>query len=476
MHASCSTQRVLLVLAACCVQSCVFLCGWLTGTGQMSFQVDMLYDNFASAMPPKNQRIVSSLVNQSMLPMISAIGSALGPNNETDYIHDATFIRKHPRPFTIIDHDDFGQVCAPPGMGPEFPSAYRFMTEKLQVYEQQPSKLKIMCALYTYPGGVNRTNAILETWGKRCDGFMAASTYTDQATGHVNIQHTSSKEGQTGTYTSIWQRVRSMLAYMYTNYLDDYDFFHICGDDVFIVVENLKLFLESEQIVQAGGGPGYPKPIYIGEVVKASRKYEKLYPKDFHYAGGGPGYTLSRSALKAIGEHILPSCKADSDESYEDLLLSLCLWEELDMRVVHARDVNSSAFLYHGVDIEFLMNWKQSLKWGSSRINTFWRPRMGWEKKLFGHKINEGIDQLSKNSASFHLMKTPAKLRRFEKIVYRSNLPDCSCDGKDEPGKHLPEPFVGHNCTWVLTQYGMYEYTDCPSYNALAKKKRPDCL
>ncbi len=57
-----------------------------------------------------------------------------------------------------------------------------------------------------------------------------------------------------------------MLAYLYDHFLDDYDFFHIAGDDdAFVIIENLKLFLASNQVVKDAGGAGYPKPLFIGE-------------------------------------------------------------------------------------------------------------------------------------------------------------------------------------------------------------------
>lgn len=38
---------------------------------------------------------------------------------------------------------------------------------------------------------------------------------------------------------NMWQKVRSTLAYIYGNYLKDYDYLHVCGDDTYVVVENL---------------------------------------------------------------------------------------------------------------------------------------------------------------------------------------------------------------------------------------------
>ena len=51
-------------------------------------------------------------------------------------------------------------------------------------------------------------------------------------------------------YKGMIQRTRAILAYLYDYFLDDFDFFHIhvCGDDVYMIVENMKEFLASEEV------------------------------------------------------------------------------------------------------------------------------------------------------------------------------------------------------------------------------------
>ena len=36
-------------------------------------------------------------------------------------------------------------------------------------------------------------------------------------------------------------QVRSIWLYVYTHYFDDYDYFYIGGDDLYVIVENLRL-------------------------------------------------------------------------------------------------------------------------------------------------------------------------------------------------------------------------------------------
>jgi len=59
---------------------------------------------------------------------------------------------------------------------------------------------------------------------------MVASNATNPSLGTVNIPHEGPEE-----YRNIWQKVRSMWSYVYDNYYEKYDWFHIGGDDLYLV-------------------------------------------------------------------------------------------------------------------------------------------------------------------------------------------------------------------------------------------------
>jgi hypothetical protein len=99
----------------------------------------------------------------------------------------------------------------------------QMISEHIKSSAHAPSRRggEIFCAIYTYPGHANNTQAIARTWAKKCDGFMAATTSIGivESTGHIHIPHI----GTEGSYNSIWQKVRSMLAYLHDNFFDDYE-------------------------------------------------------------------------------------------------------------------------------------------------------------------------------------------------------------------------------------------------------------
>lgn len=107
----------------------------------------------------------------------------------------------------------------------------------------------------------SESRGIAQTWAKGCDGFFAASNYTDPPIGAIDLPHFGEED-----YTNMWQKVRTMWSYAYEQYRDEYDYFYICGDDTYVVVENLRLFLQDSRIDElkdgfldaiSGGHPRY---------------------------------------------------------------------------------------------------------------------------------------------------------------------------------------------------------------------------
>ena len=217
-------------------------------------------------------------------------------------------------------------------------------------------KSKILCMVYTVDLPDSRANlkAQVETWASKCDGFWAASNSTDHTIGSIDLVH----EGPE-SYDNMWQKVRSMWAYAYDHYLDEYDFFHICGDDTYIVVENLRAFLDGPYVSKLENGyldeiSGSPKfkreakkwldggdyrelhgistrPLYFGSPCS----YQKIFPC------GGPGYTLNRAALEVLGKLKIDELPwADLMDSREDLMIG-SIFGKAGIRLSHVYDPGS---------------------------------------------------------------------------------------------------------------------------------------
>ncbi len=188
------------------------------------------------------------------------------------------------------------------------------------VTSARAKKSKILCMVYTVhlpPDYDNRNvRAQAETWGQQCDGFIAASNMTDHDTGSINLPHLGPE-----MYGNMWQKVRSMWAYAHDHYRDEFDFFHICGDDVYLFVDNLRAYLDGPEVTSVENGKCKyfywdckwtsdtgPRPLYFGRAMP----YKGIVP------AGGPGYTLNRAALEILNRQ-LDTHLTDDINSREDI-------------------------------------------------------------------------------------------------------------------------------------------------------------
>ena len=140
----------------------------------------------------------------------------------------------------------------------------------------------------------------------------------------------------------MWQKIQSMWAYAYDNHIDEYDWFHICGDDVYMQLDNFRSYLTSEDIAKHKRGyidifhrnnrlpksyqnkvlTNEDRPLYLG----MPWIYGNKRPTWELYNAGGSGYTLNRAALKVLVEDGLPNAKSARDtDSKEDVLVGQIL-------------------------------------------------------------------------------------------------------------------------------------------------------
>lgn len=421
-----------------------------------------------------NKTVVANYV-ESWLDQIRALGEAKDENGKSGYWQDPTLVRRlwgSPESSEFdFDVIPYGYVCAPPTMGPEGPLGYRVLTERIHIRKNtiatHNNNARIFCAIYSHEAARDQQRGILQTWGKRCDGFMIASTHTDPNTGAIHIPH-----GSEGGYFTIWQKVRAMLAHIYMHHRTSYDYFHICGDDAYVIIENLKAFVSSPEVQRHCGGEGCPNPLYAGHWVfergNLSNK-RKLGADEFYYLGGGSGYSLSRSALDLFVEKALLSCKPDEQASYEDLLMGYCM-KQLGLLGYNAQD-ESGADRYFGHDPEFAAKWRAST---TSKLGRWWGNQRTMLQKRLNYTIHNGMDSVSPSAVAFHLIKSPAKMKRIEKLLYRRGVKDCSCDATHEPGVIMePASTKGHPCGWKDKE-GTYK--ECPSfYNEMLEIEAPKC-
>jgi hypothetical protein len=89
------------------------------------------------------------------------------------------------------------------------------------------------------------------------------------------------------------------------------DYFYVAGDDTFLIVENLRAYLDTLTAKETER-----QPLYLGSPIRY---------RDETYVVGGSGYVLSRVALHRLVNEALPLCWTNVQTSAEDKALGICL-------------------------------------------------------------------------------------------------------------------------------------------------------
>mmetsp|Transcript_20392 Transcript_20392/g.44550 ORF Transcript_20392/g.44550 Transcript_20392/m.44550 type:complete len:413 (-) Transcript_20392:605-1843(-) len=353
----------------------------------------------------------------------------IGPDGETDYVHDPDFVKLSPRSFQI--EENAAELCLPPGEGSELAEGYPNLKNIRNHLERSTERrnVKLFCAVYTHSGGVNNTKAILETWGGRCDGLLFASSESNKKTGHMHLP-SNSRWGF--GYKGMLQRTRTILAYLYDNFLEDFDYFHLCGDDVYMIVENMKEFLASTKV-------------YNWENVQGNLLFAGFWvhwghmPEGYFYLGGGSGYTMSRKALKAFVEGPLQTCQTHREGSAEDVFFTECA-RELNTEFIDTRD-SLGAHRYHQMPIGRHSSFPGKYKWGFS-MHMIKQSLLHMER-IFSFPVVYNDAYISNSSVAFHKHYSPNELRRYELLLYRNGTAECGDIFKTR-NQSLPTGWYGY--------------------------------
>ena len=223
-----------------------------------------------------------------------------------------------------------------------------------------------------------------------------------------------------------------MWAYVFHNYVDDYDWVHIAGDDVYIAVDNLRAYVDSPEMTALE--EGYNDVIFRNKNKGSKANTDHLRPRplilgtpypfrNIVFPAGGPGYTLNRAAVKFFGEKVLTNFLPISRDSREDLFMGSGFAGEGVFLTDTRDDVNATRY---GPSAE------GSTYFDGSRSVT--QPKL--LKRLFGIEYAVFEDHASSQMIGFHIKDDKAMLtarnRTISDSIYRYhtflyNLTDDLC-------------------------------------------------
>jgi hypothetical protein len=177
--------------------------------------------------------------------------------------------------------------------------------------------------------------------------------------------------------------------------LDDYDYFYLSGDDTHLIVENLRRFLyETEQTHDVT-----TTPIFMGSKIKAKRKV---------FNGGGAGYLLNRVALQRLVRDAFPKYLVHARQSSEDRFVARCL-QQLHIYPLDTVDALGQQ-RFNCMNSDFIGRFDGKAGY-FKEIYQDWGQRHGYKK---------GVDLVSEQSISFHVLRTPTQMKRHHAILYES--------------------------------------------------------
>ena len=232
--------------------------------------------------------------------------------------------------------------------------------------------------------------AMRETWAPYCDGFLAFSTASDPRIPAISLPHDGPE-----AYNNMWQKVRSIWKFVGTHYLDDFDFFYLGGEDLFVIPQNLKWYLQ-QMLDQANSTS--EDDFYVG----------RRFKNDIYFNSGGAGYALSRGTLRKYvnkgWNHT--NCSPDRRTSMEDVMIAACLQDVFNISLVDTRD-DELRERFHPFTPEGHYRWRPLAKSKSDwyrDYNTEWPPLL---KEMC----------CSPESVSFHYVKQPAMVRHLYALL-----------------------------------------------------------
>lgn len=265
---------------------------------------------------------------------------------------------------------------------------------------------KVLCMIYTVKNSHSTgIRAIRDTWGGGCDGFLAFSSSPDPRLPAIALQHDGPE-----SYDNMWQKVRSIWKYVGAHYLNDFDWFFIGGDDMFVLPNNLRTYLASLAYKDGKADPR-KKEYYVGRrfhnlQMERTFKMKRKFPRSgtLYFNTGGAGYALSHATLRKYltvaddAEH----CSSHETTSAEDVMMAKCLYH-LGITVTDSRDLHSRE-RFHMFMPGRLYNWNIKQK--------------NWYFNFNPWGLKNQADCCAPDSVSFHYAKQPAIVRHLQALLY----------------------------------------------------------
>ncbi|XP_041356507.1 glycoprotein-N-acetylgalactosamine 3-beta-galactosyltransferase 1-like [Gigantopelta aegis] len=257
-----------------------------------------------------------------------------------------------------------------------------YISDDDRVGEELRRKVRILCWVMTSPRNLgNKAAAVKDTWGKRCDVLLFFSSVSNSTFPVIGLNVSEGRDHLTA-------KTMQAFYYIYQHHLNDADWFMKTDDDTYVIIENLRYLLSTQNA---------SRPVYFGHHFK--------YINDRRtYNSGGAGYVISKEALTRYGVQGRANksiCRQDGEA--EDLSFGECM-ENLGVVIGNSAD-SSGRTRFHC----FMLN--------AHLVGDF----PDWYYNFSVKAVAKGIDSVSDYAISFHYCR-PQDMYMFEFLVYHLQL------------------------------------------------------
>lgn len=309
---------------------------------------------------------------------------------------------------TVLESD----LCAKNKQGNQ---QHKVVLDRIEILPNDSEALntRVLCFIPIISTDHNaRALDVMQTWGKRCDKLVFASNATDSDIGAVKV------DIPTEDWAHLWQKQRETMRHIWQVYGEEYDWFLKADLDTYVIVENLKAYLASEEIQSKKD-----QPLILGR--RVSRREEKWYQgfdhnktlvdeflktshNKFHYTMGGAGYVMNQKYMEkfydSMDEHFCLSSEQEMTFP-EDVGINFCMG-------------NIGVYPYNTRDE--LGRERFHLRTPEALFNVDGTDESAWLYKV--HRdvggIKGGADCCSPASITFHHIKGQGALYDFERMIY----------------------------------------------------------
>ncbi|KAK1941428.1 Glycoprotein-N-acetylgalactosamine 3-beta-galactosyltransferase 1 [Phytophthora citrophthora] len=298
----------------------------------------------------------------------------------------------------------------------------------------EASKTRVLCWVNTYHANhEKRLHSIKKTWGKKCDKLLFMSDIEDLTVPTVEIVAPPLHE-------MLWQKHREIVRLLVREYGEDhFDWVFKCDDDTFLLMENLKMYLNSPEIRAISEEPtilGHRMTLQWWEMQRLFEPFEDHDPEHVAamlkvrketrddggllYTPGGGGYAMNWAYLKKL--------EAAFDEPYclpnevvpDDWAISFCM-RHLGVIPLDTRDAEKRE-RFHQYDPNDLYTRPYDLEAYDHNLFTSIYQENNWFSDHNGIGWQNGKNCCAPDTISFHYVKPPL-MELFYEYYYGEQIP-----------------------------------------------------